>query len=78
MTVQEKIMARLNPPQEAPCRQIQIKLREDQVLALEDIAKALTARSGKRVTRNMLIADAVEALIIDTQKSALHSDQMES
>ncbi len=62
-TVREKIQSRLREPEREERRQIAIFLQEEKLAQLERIAKAMTEYSGRNVTRNMLIDDAVEAYI---------------
>lgn len=68
MTAREKIMARLEPAPQERRKNISVKLPEDKLKAIEAIAAAITKKAGKRVSRNMLIEDAIEAFILDFQE----------
>lgn len=72
-TVREKIQARLSEPEREERRQIAIFLQEEKLAQLERIAKAMTEHSGRNVTRNILIDDAIEAYIDEASRMLTQS-----
>lgn len=72
MTTREKIMARLEPAPQERRKNISVKLPEDKLKAVEAIAAAITKKTGKRVSRNMLIEDAIEAFVEDMQEEGVN------
>jgi len=62
-TVREKIQLRLKEPENPERRQIALSIQEEKLNQLERIARAMSERSGRNVSRNMLIDDATEAYI---------------
>ena len=60
---------RLQMQPECPQRkQVQITIRQDLIDKLNQIANVMTESSGCKVTRNMLIRDAVEAYVIESKE----------
>ena len=69
MSGKERIEARLLPQAESPkMRQVQLSIRQDYLERLTDVAKVMTALSGRKVSRNMLIGDAVEAFVLESSQ----------
>jgi len=69
MSGKERIEARLLPQAESPkMRQVQLSIRQDYLERLTDVAKVMTALSGRTVSRHMLIGDAVEAFVLESSQ----------
>ena len=68
----EAIAARLAPATPAvPRRNIMLNLPDDLIERLTLLAKAMAHRSGQKITRNMLIIDALEACVAECAKIGL-------
>ena len=78
MTFNEKIEARLRPLAEPePKKNISVRLSPEQITAMEQIAEAMTRLSGKSVSRNDLILDAVDSFIEDAGQVLARHEQTE-
>jgi hypothetical protein len=79
MTSNEKIEARLRPLTEPdPKKIISVRLSSEQIAAMEKIAEAMTRMSGKSVSRNDLILDAVNSFIEDAGQVLAQHEQAET
>jgi chromatin remodeling complex protein RSC6 len=79
MTFNEKIEARLRPPTEPdPKKIISVRLSSEQIAAMEKIAEAMTRLSGKSVSRNDLILDAVDSFIENAGQVLAQHEQGET
>ena len=77
MTIKEKVLTRLQrPPEGERTRGIMMNLKQEQIAALEGIAKTMTEISGNRVSRNMLIQDAIEAYVKEYELSNALPEQI--
>lgn len=65
-------MARMEPMPKENRKNIAVSLPEEKLKAIEAIAAAITRETGKRVSRNMLIADAIEAFVEDIQEEGVN------
>jgi len=65
--MQKAIANRLNPKLEEPRRQIMLHLHESTIAQLTQLAAALSAYSGKKITRNMLIVDAIDVFLEESK-----------
>ena len=71
----EAITARLAPAEPAvPRKQILLKLPDELVDRLTLLAKTMTQLSGRRITRNMLIVDAMDTWIAECAEHGLLSE----
>ena len=59
----DKILARLQRPDEEVRKPLSIPLKLSSIRRLDDLARVLTQHSGVTTTRNMLIEDAVDSLL---------------
>ena len=73
-TVREKIQLRLKEPENPERRQIALSIQEEKLNQLERIARAMSERSGRNVSRNMLIDDAIEAYIEEAIQMLTQND----
>ena len=73
-TVREKIQLRLKEPENPERRQIALSIQEEKLNQLERIARAMSEHSGRNVSRNMLIDDAIEAYIEEAIQMLTQND----
>lgn len=77
MTAKEYIEDRMAARPKAAPKLVNVRVRTDQLDRLQVIADVLTQRSGRRVTKNMLIVDAVQAFINELQEKGLDLDSLD-
>ena len=69
--IKKAIDAMLEPANNPPCKQINISLPVNFLDQLTAVAKAMTQASGSRVSRNMLICDAIEGFVAECAEQGL-------
>ncbi len=67
MSANQKIVSRLSKKEEGGKKMLTLPFKEEQIRSLDSIAKAMTRHSGRTVSRNMLIGDAVDSYIEEAE-----------